>query len=400
VTEFGAQELAERAGVLSSFVERLLELGIVSATQDGGFTDADVYRVRFVRSSDLGGVSLEAIAQAIREGRFSLGFFEGPNYRWAPLSARTYAEVAGELGLPVAFVLSFEEALGRVRPEPGDPAPSDLPGMLEFSRISLDHGVDPQAHLRLIRVYADALRRITETEGDVFHRYIEVPRLEAGLSHGAMLEEVNAIGVELPARMEDALLAIYRRQQERVWTDDGVQHMEAAIEAMGLYHRTERPASFAFLDLTGYTRLTEERGDRAAAELAAALTQLVQGEVGRHEGKAVKWLGDGVMFSFRDPAAAVLSTIEIGRRTGEVGLPPAHAGIAVGPVIFQDGDYYGRTVNLAARLAGAAHPGQTLVDVEVVRSTAGRAGVRFRRLGPVHLKGMLDPVDAYEAAAG
>ena len=50
------------------------------------------------------------------------------------------------------------------------------------------------------------------------------------------------------------------------------------------------------------------------------------------------------MSSFRDPAAAVLSTIEVSRRTGEIGLPPAHAGIAVGPVIFQDGDYYGRTV--------------------------------------------------------
>ncbi|MGH2634710.1 MAG: hypothetical protein ACRDHU_00950 [Actinomycetota bacterium] len=62
--------------------------------------------------------------------------------------------------------------------------------------------------------------------------------------------------------------------------------------------------------------------------------------------------------------------MEVGRRTGEVGLPPAHSGIAVGPVIFQDGDDYGRTVNLAARLAGLAglaNPGQTLVDAEVVR---------------------------------
>ena len=257
--------------------------------------------------------------------------------------------------------------------------------------------VDDRTHLRLIGVYAEALRRIAETEGDVFHRLIEVPRLEAGLTHGEMLEVVNRIGAELAPGMEKLVLGIYRRQQERVWTDDGVQHMESAIEAMGLYERPERPTAFAFLDLTGYTRLTDERGDEAAAGLAADLTELVHGEVVRRDGKAVKWLGDGVMFSFRDPAAAVLATMEVGRRTRDVGLPPAHAGIAVGPVIFQDGDYYGRTVNLAARLAGFAKPGQTLVDAEVVRLAGERDDIGFRELGAVPLKGMMRPVEVFEA---
>ncbi|MGH2634543.1 MAG: adenylate/guanylate cyclase domain-containing protein [Actinomycetota bacterium] len=379
------------------FVDRLVELGIVTAAEDGTFSEADAYRVRFVRSSDRGGLSVEAIARAIREGRFSLAFLDGPQFRWASLSPRTYAEVAEELGLPLDFVLASEEALGKVRPEPDDAAPDDLFAMLEFPRVAFDAGVDAQTHLRIIRVYADALRRIAESEGDVFHRFIEMPRLEAGLSHGEMLDAVNPIGAVLAPSMERFLLATYRRQQERVWTDDGVLHMESAIEAMGLYERPERPTAFTFLDLTGYTRLTEERGDEAAAGLAADLTQLVQGEVGRRDGKAVKWLGDGVMFSFRDAAAAVLATIEVGRRTGEVGLPPAHSGIAVGPVIFQDGDYYGRTVNLAARLAGLANPGQTLVDAEVVRLAGGRDDVGFRGLGAVPLKGMLEPVKVYEA---
>jgi class 3 adenylate cyclase len=192
-------------------------------------------------------------------------------------------------------------------------------------------------------------------------------------------------------------MAIYRRQQERVWTDDGVQHMESAIEAMGLYERTERPTAVAFLDLTGYTRLTEERGDEAAAQIAADLAALVQQEVGRRGGRAVKWLGDGVMFSFHDAAAAVLATIEVGRRTGEVGLPPAHAGVTAGPVIFQDGDYYGRTVNLASRLAGVAEPGQTLVDAEVVRLAGGGDTIGFRRIGEVGLKGISSPVEVFEA---
>ncbi len=335
-------------------------------------------------------------ARAIHEGRFSLAFLAGTQFRWAALSPRTYAEVADEVGVPLEFVLAFEEALGKVRPAPDDPAPSDLGALLEAPRVAMEAGViDDRTHLRLIGVYADALRRIAETEGDVFHRLIEVPRLEAGLSHGEMLEVVNRIGAELTPGMEKLVLGIYRRQQERVWTDDGVQHMESAIEAMGLYERPERPTAFSFLDLTGYTRLTEERGDEAAAGLAAELSQLVQGEVGAATGRRSS--GSATVFSFRDSAAAVLATIEVGRRTGDVGLPPAHAGIAVGPVIFQDGDYYGRTVNLAARLAGVAEPGQTLVDAEVVRLAGGHDDIGFRSLGKVSLKGMASPVEVYEA---
>jgi adenylate cyclase len=393
------KELAEQAGVAESYVERLVGLGIVTSGDDGTFSDPDVYRVRFVHASDRGGLSLDAIARAIHDRRFSLAFFDNPQYRWAPLSSRTYRQVADELELPIDFVLAFEEALGKVRPDPDDAAPADLAEMLGAPRRAIAAGVGADVELRLARVFTDSLSRIVETDAHVFHRHIETPILAAGTSHGEMLEIVNAIGAELDLRTEELVMAIYRRQQERFWTDDGVQHMESAIEAMGLYERIERPTAFAFLDLTGYTRLTEERGDEAAAGLAADLSELVQGEVGRRHGRAVKWLGDGVMFSFRDTAAAVLATIEVGRRTGDVGLPPAHAGVAVGPVIFQDGEYYGRTVNLASRLAGAAEPGQTLVDAEVVRLAGDRDDLGFVSIGEVSLKGMSSPIEAYEALA-
>ena len=391
--------LAEQAGVAESYVARLVELGILSPGDDGAFSRSDVYRVRFVQASDRGGLSVDAIARSIHEGRFSLAFLDNPQYRWAPLSAQTYRQVAEELDLPIEFVLAFEEALGKVRPGPDDPAPADLRGMLGAPRRALAAGVGADVELRLVRVFAEALSRIVETDADVFHRHIEMPILEAGRSHGEMLGIVNEIGAELDLQTEELVMAIHRRQQERVWTDDGVQHMESAIEAMGLYERTERPTSVAFLDLTGYTRLTEERGDEAAAELSARLGQLVHEEIGHRGGRAVKWLGDGVMFSFRDAAAAVLATMAVGRRTGDVGLPPAHSGVAAGAVIFQDGDYYGRTVNLASRLSGAADPGQTLVDTEVVRLAGDRDDLGFTSIGEVRLKGMSSPIEAYEALA-
>jgi adenylate cyclase len=75
----------------------------------------------------------------------------------------------------------------------------------------------------------------------------------------------------------------------------------------------------------------------------------------------------------------------------DAGLPPAHAGIATGPVVFQGGDYFGRTVNLAARIMERAQPGQVLVSQEVV-DRVGADGVAFEPIGAVELKGVSEPV--------
>src|SRR5437867_291182 len=91
------------------------------------------------------------------------------------------------------------------------------------------------------------------------------------------------------------------------------------------------PPAFCFLDITGYTRLTEERGDEAA-ELAARLSKLVRLRAEHHRGKVVRWLGDGVMFFFREPGPAVMAALEMMEDIAGEGLPPAHVGVHAGPV--------------------------------------------------------------------
>ena len=142
-----------------------------------------------------------------------------------------------------------------------------------------------------------------------------------------------------------------------------------------------------FLDLTGYTRLTEERGDEAAAELAARLATLVRRSSRQYGGQPVKWLGDGVMFYFRDAGPGVLAALDMVDGVADHGLPPAHVGIHAGPVVFQEGDYFGRTVNIASRIAEYARPGEVLVSQEVV-DTADGTPVTFTEIGPVELKGV------------
>jgi class 3 adenylate cyclase len=80
----------------------------------------------------------------------------------------------------------------------------------------------------------------------------------------------------------------------------------------------------------------------------------------------------------------------------EAGLPPAHVGVAAGPVVAQGGDYFGRTVNLAARIAARAGPRQVLVSGSVAESGAP-PGVAFAAVGEVRLEGFARPVRLLEA---
>jgi adenylate cyclase len=77
-------------------------------------------------------------------------------------------------------------------------------------------------------------------------------------------------------------------------------------------------------------------------------------------------------------------------------LPPAHVGIHAGPVVFQDGDYFGRTVNIAARIAEYARPGEVLVSQDVVVETIGMP-VTFTEIGPLALKGVSGTLRLYTA---
>jgi adenylate cyclase len=95
----------------------------------------------------------------------------------------------------------------------------------------------------------------------------------------------------------------------------------------------------------------------------------------------VKWLGDGVMFYFGEPGHGVLAALEMVEGAATQGLPPARVGIHAGPVVFQEGDYFGRTVNIAARIADYARPGEVLVSQEVVDAADGTRS-RSRRSGP------------------
>jgi adenylate cyclase len=337
------------------------------------------------------------VAEALAAGKLSFAFVDLPHWRWASVGSKSYRELAAEEELPLDLVQDVVQAVGYLRPEPDDRVRDDDPAVFSLIRLAAQR-MDRDALLRTARVYVEALRRVADAETTLFDRYFVGPLLEQGLDYAQAADLANALGAEFTPLQEQMILTLYRREQERRWTEYSIEGIESVLEEMGLYHRPDRPPAFSFVDLAGYTRMVEERGDEAGARIAADLGHMVDQVVGARQGTPVKWLGDGVMLYFRDPGPALLATMEMVRRAPDVGLP-AHAGMSAGPVVLQDGEYYGRTVNMAARIASEASAGQTLVSGEVAELASGQ-GVDFREIGSIDLKGFRDAVTLYEAIEG
>jgi adenylate cyclase len=391
-------QLARRARATPEQVARLVRLGILApADGQAPYTAADVRRIRLADACEQAGLPLEAIGEAVAAGRLSFAFMNVPAWTVVEATDATYRELCAEQGLPWELVQRLYEATGLGRPQPDDTICSqdrDILAVIGFARTL---GIDQSVLIRAARVYGQNLRRISQAEDRLHHDHVETPLLASGMDEPRMGEAVTRISGQLTPLVERMLLALYQRHREQALVAHSVEHIEAALEASGHGRpRLAAPPAMCFLDLAGYTRLTEERGDQAAADLVIALTGLVERVSQDHGGQPVKWLGDGVMFHFADPGRAVLAALEMVERTPSTGLPPAHVGLHAGPVVFQDGDYYGRTVNLAARVAAYAGPGQVLVTDQVV-AAARPDGVGYQPIGPVSLKGVGSPVPLHQA---
>jgi adenylate cyclase len=398
VTSFDLSDAAVRAGVSDEEVRELVALGVLAPGANDRFTAGDVRRISLAHSIGAAGISLEGLGAAIRSGRISLGFLDAAAFeRFSALSGVTFAQFAARSGVPVELLTLIREAAGSPAPRPEDPMRDDELPYAEFIEAQVTAGFRPAAIQRLLRVQGDSLRRMADTEAAWWQSEVVMPAIEAGKRPDEFL------GLDFGDRMtvlsDRALMGMYHLHQAQTWTANIIGGLEIELAAAGLHSRLDHPPGVCFLDISGYTRLTQERGDEAAATLAEDLGRLVQRTSVKHGGRPVKWLGDGVMFFFPNPGPGVVAALEMVAGVVDAGLPPAHVGLHAGPVIFQEGDYYGQTVNIASRIADYARPGEVLVSQDVVDASAGVA-VDFREIGPVELKGLSGAMHLHAASPG
>jgi adenylate cyclase len=390
-------ELVERTGFDRSHLRRLADLGILERADDASYPRREIVRARAIAEIESLGVDPEGIARAVGSGHLSLGFLESSGRRF-PRSEKTYAEVADGFGIPFATLERLYVAYGLARPEPDDHIrEEDLEEIAVLSAL-FETGVDHEEVLRFSRVWGDAARRVAEYLIHHFHVAVEEPFRRQGMGDNeAFQAAIRQVGLRTGRSGEDLLAWLFRRHSERFMREHHFEHVEVALEEAGVYERRERrPGAAAFADLSGYTRLTEEAGDDAAARVALSLADLVSDVAARRRGTVVKMLGDGVHFHFADPRDAVLASLDIVDAVGPRGLPPAHVGVEAGPMVYDEGDYFGRTVNVAARIASQAQADQVFVG-EGFAELVPPDGFRLREAGVFELKGISQPVTLFEA---
>jgi adenylate cyclase len=392
-----AAELAARSGCSVDRVEQLVGLGIlVPRDGDGPFSPGDTHRVRLMQAFEDAGIDLGVIARGVAAGKLS---YENLGLLLPEPAAfsKSYEEVGRETGrspelihrLVAEFGLAQSDQELRLRDD-------DVPVLVELLTVWTQ--ADDNDLARLARAYGQNIRRVVASDLDIASNSLFSRLRQSGLPDEEMRDEARDLGIRVMALGERLVVWLRRRHLEHEVLSVTVQGTEEYLQQLGEVAKDQpRPPAIAFLDLTGYTTLTEERGDEAGAELADRLAALVNQAAHPHGGHPVKWLGDGVMFYFPEPAAAVRTALELVEQTPAAVDVRARVGVNAGRVVFRDGDYFGRTVNVAARIADYARPGEVLVSDEVKERWNGD-GVRFQPVGPVTLKGLKEELTLYSAS--
>ncbi|MDX6641652.1 MAG: adenylate cyclase, partial [Solirubrobacteraceae bacterium] len=247
---------------------------------------------------------------------------------------------------------------------------------------------------QLERVNGQSLARIADAEVKLFHLYVHEPLMRDGVPGLQMAEEMQGLAGELLPLASPIMDHVHQRFLQHFVEQDVIGHMEADLGDASLDLGRLRVA-IAFADLAGYTRLTEEEGDEEAVEAVERFVEAVELTL-PDNARIIKTIGDEVMVVGSDPAE--LTDWAVGFQQLYDLRPLPRIGIHYGETLYRDGDYYGREVNQAARVAARAAGGEVLVTRPVVEQ-ARAPHLEFERIGEVRLKGFTEPTELFLAVA-
>jgi len=392
----GELEVASAAGTSAEVIRHLVELGILEPVEDRYRPD-DLSRARLALALEASGVALEDVGKAIGNGGLSLRFVDLLMPKPVRLLPRSQGQVLGELGVSRELSERFRTLLGSRQVDDDEPIRSDDAELFRMVAAATATGADDEHIARALRVFVENLHRVVDVQREFIDEMVLGPAIA---ELGSPIEALEATSErrlrfrELGAKL---LEVVHQRLVDDAVFANLVELTEAALAREGVEVREAVPPAVAFIDVSGYTRMTEEAGDQAAASQSAKLAEVVQELATPRSGRLVKLLGDGAMLHFPAASAAVRLVLDVVGDADALGLPPLHAGVNAGPMVRRDGDYFGTTVNVAARASGEAGAGDVIVTEQVVHAWSGDGGVTFEPRGPVSLKNVAQPVPLYRA---
>jgi adenylate cyclase len=379
-------EVARELDVSPDTLRRWAREGLVELP-DGRWTPAALAHARIVARLRKRGHSLTEIRAASDSGRLAYGFME--DLFPAPAATHTFAQAAELTGLEPALIERVWTAVGiSARDELTD---EDLQ-LLRYIAAALQAGFPLVAFLQLVRVYGQALARIADAEVRLFHLYVHEPLIHDGVPNLEMAEEMEGLARELLPLAAPIMDHVHQRFLQHFIDQDIVGHMELEVDADAGLDLGRLRVAIAFADLAGYTRLTEEAGEEEAVDIIERFVEAVQDTL-PDDARVIKTIGDEVMIVGTD--AAALLDWAVGFQQLQTERPLPRIGIHQGLTLYRDGDYYGRAVNLAARVGARAAGGEVLVTRPLV--DAGGPHLAFERIGEVRLKGFSESTELFLA---
>jgi adenylate cyclase len=380
-------EAARRAGVTTATLKRWADEKIVPV-KDGRWTRAAAAQARVVARMRERGYSLEELKQAGKQGRLAFGFseelFPGVAERMTP------EEAAKETGLEPELIERLMVLLGTPVGHEGTLNAHDVAAMKHCARV-LDSGFPLVAFLQLVRVYAQSLRKIADAEVRLFHVYVHEPLMRDRVAPLDMAEEMEALAGDLLPIAAPLMEYMHNRYLRFYIEQDVVGHMEEG-ETKTRAGLTRLKVALCFVDLTGFTRYTEEEGDEEALDTVERFVDTVEATLPA-EATVVKTIGDEVMIV--SPEVVSLTEWAVGFLGLFQERPQPRVGLHYGSAVYRDGDYFGSQVNLAHRVVNRALGGEVLITRPVVEQISDSGYLDFEPIGEVGLRGFPQPVELY-----
>ena len=312
------------------------------------------------------GVTLEELKGAVEENRLVLlpverVFDSGTRH----YTARQIAELAG---LEQDFLLRLLRALGAPIPEDDQPvyADADLEAA-KRAKLFLDAGLPKEGVLETSRLIGISMANLADANremvGEVF--------TEPGIDERELALRYAEAARTMSPLLGETLLHAYRIHLREAIRRAVVTEAELAEGRLGTDEMT-----IAFADLVGFTRLGESLDIEQIGDLTGRLFELAS-DAAQPPVRLVKMIGDAAMFASRESQPLLDAVLGLVESAGREEIPPLRAGAARGQALGRGGDWYGRPVNLAARITGFARPDSVVVDQSVKDSIAQSNGRPF-----------------------
>jgi adenylate cyclase len=314
------------------------------------------------------GVPLEELRRAVEENRLVLlpverVFDEGREHY-------TVAEIAERVGLEHEFLVRLLQALGAPMPEEDERVlgEADLEAA-ERAKLFLDAGLPPDGVLETSRLIGISMANLADANRDLVGEVFTEP----GIDERELATRYAAAAEAMVPLLGEILLHAYRIHLREAIRQAVVSEAELAE---GRVSGTE-DMTIAFADLVGYTRLGESLEIEQIGDLTGRLFELAS-DAARPPVRLVKMIGDAAMFASRETEPLLDAVLGLVASAGAEPIPPLRAGVARGQALGRSGDWYGRPVNLAARITTFARPDSVVVDEAVKDSLAQSNGRPFR----------------------